>query len=170
MKRFKPLLNSEILSRLDVDLETGICRWIDATKHHRNLIGCIAGGARPNINGKFYWVIKLNGLPYKRAQIVPAIASGVWPTEMVDHINGDSLDDRSKNLRHANATQNAWNHKKRAKRSALPMGVRFMSGSNGFQARISCNKEMHHLGVHKTPELAHAAYLNKRIELFGEFA
>jgi hypothetical protein len=170
MKRFKPLLPSEILSRLDVDIETGICRWIDATKHHKNLIGCIAGGARPTHNEKFYWVIKLNGVPYKRAQIILAIASGIWPTEMVDHINGDSLDDRSKNLRHANAMQNAWNHKKRAKKSVLPMGVRSLARSTGFQARISCNKKMHYLGIYKTPELAHAAYLNKRIELFGEFA
>lgn len=170
MIRATPLTVDQILSRLNVDVQTGVCRWIDATKHHQNLIGEIAGGARSNSRGKSYWVIKLGGIPYKRAQIVLMVSTGTWPTETVDHINGNSLDDRSANLRHATWTQNAWNHKKRAKKTDLPMGVRMPPNSKGFQARIACNKKTYHLGVYSTPELAHEAYRAKRLELFGEFA
>lgn len=170
MKRFTPLSVEEIRQRLDVDLASGICRWIDPTKHHLNLIGQVAGGKRPSSENKSYWVIKLNGIPYKRSQIVLTVATGIWPTEAVDHINGNSLDDRAENLRHATWTQNAWNHKTRAKKSNLPMGVRVLKGSTQFQARICCDKKMHFLGMYPTPDLAHAAYLAKRKELFGEFA
>jgi hypothetical protein len=170
MIRVAPLTVDKIFSRLDVDIESGVCRWVDATKHHRNLIGEIAGGVRGGRSGKAYWVIKLDGTPYKRAQIVLTVSTGVWPNETVDHINGNSLDDRSVNLRHATWTQNAWNHKKRAKRSDLPMGVRVPPNSKGFQARVACNKKTYHLGVYSTPELAHEAYRAKRLELFGEFA
>ena len=170
MNRVIPLSVDQILSRLDVDIESGVCRWIDATKHHKNLLGEIAGSVRRGRFGKAYWVIKLGGIAYKRAQIVLTVSTGSWPHETVDHINGNSLDDRSVNLRHATWTQNAWNHKTRAKKSDLPMGVRMLPHSKGFQARIACNKKTHHLGVHATPELAHAAYCAKRLELFGEFA
>lgn len=168
MNRFPALTREKILSRLSVDMETGIARWLDATKHHRNLVGEVAGGPRRNRNGKHYWVIKIDGIAYKRAQIVLFLKTGTWPNEMVDHRNGDSLDDSPTNLRHATATQNAWNHQKRSKKTDLPMGVRFMSGR--FQARIACHKKMHHIGCFDTPEEAREAYLAKRKELFGEFA
>lgn len=170
MKRSIPLTREEILARLDVDLETGVAVWIDATKHHRNLVGKVAGRPVPNHNGKFYWTIRFNKRAYKRSQIVLFLKTGIWPTEMVDHRNGDSLDDRAENLRHATSTQNAWNHQKRRKKSPLPMGVRKLADSRRFQARIACNKEMHYLGTFDTPEEAHQVYLAKRKELFGEFA
>lgn len=170
MKRFPPLSIEEIQARLAVDLSTGICVWVDPTKHHQRLIGTVAGGARVNHHGKYYWVIKLNGIPYKRSQLVLMIKTGIWPDETVDHENGDSLDDRADNLRHASVMQNAWNHKTRKKDSPLPMGVRQLAMSKGFQARIGFNKKLLCLGVYPTPEEAHAVYLTHRQQLFGEFA
>lgn len=170
MKRSIPLTREEILARLDVDLDTGIAVWIDATKYHRNLVGKLAGQPVPNHIGKIYWVIRINRRAYKRSQIILFLKTGIWPTEMVDHRNGNSLDDRAENLRHATGTQNAWNHQKRRKRSPLPMGVRALPGSGRYQARIACHKKMHHLGAFDTVDEAHQAYLVKRKELFGEFA
>ena len=65
--------------------------------------------------------------------------------------------------------QNAWNHKKRARKINLPMGVRNMA-SGKFQARIACNNKMMHLGTFDTPEQASSAYQQKRLEYFGEYA
>lgn len=169
MKRFAPLTVDEITQRLHVDLETGVCTWKDATKHHRSLVGCEAGSPRKQShNGKSYWVIKINGIPYKRSQIILAIATGRWPTDTVDHIDGDSLNDRATNLRHATITQNAWNHKRRAKKADTPMGVR-KSASGKFVARIAVNKRQLHLGVFETVEAAEAAYQQARKENFGAF-
>lgn len=169
MKRFPPLTVDEINRRLHVDIETGVCIWKDATKHHRALVGREAGSARTQQHtGKSYWVIKINGIPYKRSQIVLTVATGQWPADTVDHIDGDSLNDRASNLRHATVTQNAWNHKRRAKKADTPMGVRKLK-SGRFQARIAVNKQQQIIGVFDTVQAAEAAYQQARKENFGAF-
>jgi hypothetical protein len=168
MKRFPPLTVAEIEKRLSVDLETGCCFWKDPTKHHLNLIGKEAGGPRKNRANKFYWVIKLNGIPYKRAQLILTVASGKWPDQMVDHIDGDSLNDKATNLRHATGTQNAWNHRGRVKSNDLPMGIRQLP-SGKFQARVACNKKTINIGSFHSLSDAQEAYVAKRKELFNEY-
>lgn len=170
MSRYPPLTLEYINQRLNVDIENGSAKWVDATKHHQNLVGTLAGHARLNRAGKKYWVIRIDGIPYKRAQIILFIKSGEWPTQTVDHINGDSLDDRAVNLRHASITENSWNHKSRKKQSPLPMGVRLIPTSGRFHARITKNKIVYCLGSFISPEAAYSAYAEKRKELFGEFS
>jgi hypothetical protein len=169
MRRFPPLTVAEITSRLNVDLLTGICIWRDATKHHRQLNNTIAGFSRPNQSGKNYWLIKINGRPYRRSQLILTVATGLWPENMVDHIDGDSLNDKAENLRHATVTQNAWNHKKRAKKSDCPMGVR-KTPQGKYQARIAVNKKQIALGVFCTSKEASDAYQLARKEYFHAFS
>lgn len=169
MTRFPPLSVEEIVKRLHVDLETGICVWKDATKHHRALVGHEAGCARRQAHtGKKYWVIKINGIPYKRSYLVLTIATGRWPESIVDHIDGDSLNDSASNLRNATPLENAWNHKGRAKKADTPMGVRRLR-SGRFQARITVNKEQMIIGVFDDVTSAQAAYQHARKENFGAF-
>lgn len=158
-----------LTSRLSVDVDSGRVFWIDATKHHIRLNGKEAGCARKSSSsGKHYWHIKLNGVAVKRSAIVFCAAHGRWPVMQIDHINGDSLDDRAVNLREATPTQNAWNHKLRTKKSPLPMGVRAIGGR--FQARIAKDKTAHSLGCFDSAEDASRAYRLARTSLFGEFA
>lgn len=168
MNRFPQLTVEEITSRIDIDFETGICIWKDATKHHRRLNGKVAGFPRPSHSGKIYWLIKINGIPYKRAQLILTVATGEWPVETVDHIDGNSLNDRAENLRHATVTQNAWNHKKRSKKSDCPMGVR-ITQQGRYQARIAVNKKQIYLGVYDSPDKASEVYQLARKEYFHDF-
>lgn len=162
MRRFPALTPGEILARLDVDASLGKCTWIDATKNHRPLNGKEAGCPRDG-----YWIIKFNGIPYKRSYLIYCATHGVWPSEIIDHINGDSLDDRAENLREATLTQNNWNHRTRAKSTSLPMGIRELSGR--FQARIAKDKKTFYLGSFATVEEAHSVYTTKRKELFNDY-
>ena len=159
----------QVLEKLMLNKETGEFFWIKPSKHHPDLLGKIAGGARANKSNKKYWVIKLNGKAYKRGRLVYLVIHGKWPEPCVDHINGDSTDDRPSNLREATIMENAWNHKKRARRIQLPIGVRNIA-SGKFQARIGyCGKQIH-LGAFQSPNEASAAYQSKRKELYGQFA
>lgn len=164
----KPSL-AYLKTRLLVDVHRGVATWIDATAQHAALNGREAGSARTNHSGKVYWHIKVDGVALKRSHIVFLFAHGRWPDNQVDHISGDSLDDRIVNLREATAMQNAWNHKRRAKRSHCPMGIRRMA-SGRYQARIACNKRTVYLGTFATEHEATQAYQQQRKELFGEFA
>lgn len=153
----------------DADLERGSIAWKRVSKYHGEKVGTEAGTPVPNQSGKVYWVIAINRRRYKRSRIIFALANGRWPTGQVDHVNGISTDDRIGNLREATVTQNAWNHKRRARRINLPMGVRSLA-SGRYQARIACNKVMHHLGSFATVAEAANVYQQARKEYFGEFA
>lgn len=159
-----------VLTALDFDRDAGRFYWRSPSKFHREKIGMEAGTLQPNHCGKQYWVIRLDGKAIKRSRLVFFVINGRWPEPCIDHINGDSLDDRPCNLREATVAQNAMNHKRRARRIPLPMGVRLVPGSGRFQARISHNKRQHHLGCYDTPEEAATVYAAKRKEMFGDFA
>lgn len=151
------------------DLEAGKLFWAVAPRTHPRLLGKEAGSARKAHSGKAYWWIKIGGVAHKRAHLIFCLVHGHFPAPCCDHIDGDSLNDRPSNLRQATATENAWNHKRRARRIALPMGVR-STASGRFQARISLHGMQLHLGAFDTPAEAHAVYLTKRKELYREFA
>ena len=157
------------LELLDLDIETGRLTW-KGTPHSRNWHAGKEAGTPVTINGKTYWSIKIDGKLYKRSRLVYFITHGKMPSPCVDHRDGDSLNDRPDNLREATITENAWNHRPHKRRIKLPMGVRVIAWSGRYQARINCNHKQIHLGAYDTPEEAHAVYLEKRRELFGEFA
>jgi len=165
----KPSL-AYLQTRISVDPVAGRVYWIDATKHHAPLNGKEAGSPRKNSrSGKIYWHVKVDSLPIKRSHLVFLFAHGRWPDLQIDHINGDSLDDRIANLREATITQNAWNHNTRRKSSSTPMGVR-VTRSGKYQARIAVNKKQIAIGIFDTPEMASQAYQQKRKEFFNEYA
>lgn len=165
------IVNCEDLQRLfDIDFEKGRFFWKDPPKNHPRLKGQEAGAPRSDNYGKRYWVIKIGRKAFKRARLVFLAVHRRFPEPCVDHRNGNSLDDRPDNLREATVTQNAWNHKSRARRIDLPMGVRLVRHSGRYQARISRHGQQLHLGAYDTPDEAHQVYLAKRKELYGEYA
>ena len=143
--------------------------WLLPPKQHPRMLGRVAGCPRQTHNGKTYWHVQINGRKYLRSHIVFCMAYGRWPIDQIDHIDGDSLRDVPENLREATATQNAWNHKKRAKKSPLPMGVR-KAVSGRYVARIAVNKRKITLGTFDEPDQAARAYQAARAQYFGEFA
>lgn len=88
----------------------------------------------------------------------------------VDHINGDKNDNRIENLRVVTHAQNMQNMRKATKRNKLGLlGVKLHKQSGLYQATIMVNGKSHSLKYHKTPEAAHAAYLEakRRLHPFG---
>lgn len=166
-ERNPPLALDYVKSILHVDRITGKCYWLAPSKYHPDLLNQEAGGVVANGAGKSYWVIHVDKKTYRRAYIVFLVVNGFWPPELIDHIDGNSLNDCPENIRCASITQNAWNHRHRKKTASTPMGVRTMG--RRFQARLAVNKKMLYLGVYDTAEEAHAVYIQKRKELYGAF-
>ena len=153
-----------------VDLRSGRLFWKNPSKYHQRLLGTEAGTKQKHHTGKCYWIIKIDGRSCRRGHLIFIAARGRAPYPLVDHRNGNSLDDRPGNLRDATITQNAWNHKSRRRRIKLPMGVRILVSSGRYQARIGFHGHQIHLGAYDTPAEARAIYLTKRKELYQEFA
>lgn len=90
--------------------------------------------------------------------------------EEVDHINGNTLDNRRDNLRLATRSQNAANRGVSSKSSTKLKGAYYHKKSGNYQSYIMKDGIYYRLGQFSTPEEAHEAYCKKAIELFGEFA
>lgn len=89
--------------------------------------------------------------------------------QYIDHINGDRADNRKCNLRFASLAQNQFNRKLGKDNTSGFKGVS-MRGPNRWEAGIKKNRKTTYLGIFKTPEEAHLAYVKAAHEMFGEFA
>jgi hypothetical protein len=86
---------------------------------------------------------------------------------VVDHINGNALDNRRQNLRPATPAQNSRN--RRAMQGKRFRGVE-LHGYNKWRARIWADGVRHDLGLFDSPESAAAAYDEAAVQLQGDFA
>lgn len=94
---------------------------------------------------------------------------GKGDTGMVDHINGDSLDNRRSNLRIVTNQQNSLNRGKQSNNHSGYKGVHRHSTSGKWIAQITAKGNTYHLGSFLTPEEASQAYKTKAAELHGVY-
>ena len=88
----------------------------------------------------------------------------------VDHINGNPLDNRRKNLRLCTNSQNQMNKKVRRDNKTGFKGVTLHKSTGLYMARLKKDGVLLHCTYHKTPEKAHRAYEQAAIEYHGDFA
>jgi hypothetical protein len=89
----------------------------------------------------------------------------------VDHINGNTLDNRKENLRLATHSQNMFNKRPRVNAASPYKGVESSDGTvRPWRARITFGGKRRHLGSFATEEEAALAYDHAARESFGEFA
>lgn len=93
---------------------------------------------------------------FKRGKILYFLKYGVYP-QMIDHINGDSRDDRIYNLREITREKNNWSSRWRTPNRSLPYGVK-PNSKNTFQANASAFKNPVYLGTFSTIQDAKRAY------------
>jgi hypothetical protein len=103
-----------------------------------------------------------NGTRYMHREVVKAA-----PGEIVDHRNGDRLDNRSANLRKTNATGNSANRKPMS--SSGFKGVTLHSCGR-WQAQIKTGNRGRYLGLFASPEDAARAYDRAALAAWGSSA
>jgi len=90
---------------------------------------------------------------------------------IVDHINGDRLDNRRENLRVCTHQQNHQNSiKKNTNSTSQYKGVSWYTHANKWRANITVAYKTIYIGVFYSEEEAALAYDRKARELFGEYA
>jgi hypothetical protein len=93
------------------------------------------------------------------------------PKVIIDHINGNKLDNRVQNLRIATTSQNGMNRKKtKLKTSSIYKGVSKCSDRNKWASMIKANGKRINLGRFNTESEAAEAYNKAALTYFGEFA
>ena len=89
---------------------------------------------------------------------------------MVDHKNGDGLDNQRSNMRLATNSQNAANSKKVGNTRSIYRGVTRIGKQVFWTASIKVNGDSMYLGRFQYERDAALAYDEKAFEVFGEFA
>lgn len=128
-----------------------------------NQAGDPAGTIYPN----GYLMVMIKRKRYYVHRLVWLIHHGSIP-EILDHINGDKLDNRIENLRPATRSENAWNATRKPKGSSKFTGVCWTP--SGFVAYISHMNERVHIGYFEEEEDAAKAYNLKAQQLRGDRA
>ncbi len=136
----------------------------------KNVYDKTAGSLSSRRSGKYLiWITKIRDIQYLNSRIIYSIFNDdLHDGIMVDHIDGNSMNNKIDNLRLATRSQNAMNSNVQELHSIGAKGIR-KKGSR-FNARITLNKVLHDLGSFDCLEDAINARKNSEKELHKEFA
>ena len=150
----------DLRKSLDYNSETGEFRWKVSAGRVR--AGSPAGTVQPN--GRLY--IQFQGKLYFAHRLAWLLTYGKWPDEMIDHLDGNPLNNRISNLRDVSRSVNNQNQREAGSDNSTGfLGVSFPKRAGKFRSRIMLNGKLKHLGYFPTAELAHAAYLAAKREI-----
>jgi hypothetical protein len=157
------LTQDRLKELLQYDKNTGVFTWIKITSN-RIKVGDIASS---NSNGYIY--IRIDGIRYGAHRLAWLYETGDMPADVIDHIDGNPLNNAICNLREATQKQNLYNLKKSVKNTSGYKGVHFHKGTNKWRAVVTVDNKPKHLGLYLTPEDASVAYNNWCSQNRGEF-
>lgn len=182
-----PLPSPDLLRKLlRYDPETGLLFWrerpsdmfpgttpggqkAEAARWNNRLAG---KPAFRNLRGKGYMSGTIEPNCMSTHRVVWAMHHNKWPSDQIDHINGDKLDNRIENLRDVDTTTNCQNRSKRSDNTSGHPGVIWHKQNRHWRATITVRGTKLYLGgfperedairARKAAEIAHGFNLGHR--------
>jgi len=134
-------------------------------RNYRTIVGKEAGSVWTDAKRENhrYKVVKIYGKEYKIHRIIWALHNGSFPKGQIDHIDGDTLNNRIDNLRDVD---NITNSKNRAIQSNNKSGYHGISvlPSGNYRVRINDNKKRISVGTFPDFDSAYKARLEAEIK------
>ncbi len=145
---------------LDYNCDTGVFTW---KKPRRGVKTGVPLGCD---NGSGYLRITVAGKSEYAHRLAWVYVHGFWPTEHIDHINGNRSDNRIANLRAATSAENMQNMRQATKRSnSNVLGVSWHKRASKWQVHICVGKKRKYLGLFEDKSLAEQTYLAAKREM-----
>lgn len=116
-----------------------------------------------------YWQVKINGKMYSLHHLIWWIFHGYKPC-YIDHIDGDTNNNRIENLRECSLSNNQFNSKIRVTNSSGYKNVVLDKRTGKWMVRITCHGIRHHYSPFDTAEEASMYAMEMRNKLHKEFA
>ncbi len=128
----------------------------------RALVGMKAGANSISLG---YRSINVDKKTYKAHNLVWFYFHGVFPKNVIDHINGNRMDNRIENLRDVTQQQNVWNLQRAMRNSKSGiLGVDWVPPKKKWRAQIRMDGKKKCIGYFSSAEEAGAAYQNAKKE------
>ncbi len=124
--------------KLNYDPESGLITWTKSPRYDIPA-GAVAGSQLLNGFGNEYLTIKVSGRRYLAHRVAWAIYNNTEDFGVIDHINGNGLDNSIDNLREVTSAQNSRNMKLSTRCQTGLMGVSFDKKYNGWRVKIGRN-------------------------------
>lgn len=153
------LTHDYLKSILSYDPETGVFTWL--VDKNRTFIGDVAGYK----TSKGYLATKIMGKQHRLHRLAWFYVNGAWPKFQIDHLNGIRTDNRICNLRDVEPRHNSQNRSAVNQKNKTGFAGVCQIGENRFSSTLMVDGKTYHLGVHKTPNEASAAYIAKKQKL-----
>jgi hypothetical protein len=144
--------------RLEYDPVTGALTWKEFHPIHKGWNERWAGKpAFAGCNGNGYRQGAIDGQMLLGHRVAWAIHYGRWPSQALDHINGNRAENRLDNLREVTPTENNRNMKKFVSNTSGATGVSYHKRDKRYRAFVSAGDKSVHLGNYLTFDEARAA-------------
>ena len=122
---------------------------------------CIPGMQAGSKHTLGYTVIRIDGERYYLHRLAWFYMHGVWPKSQIDHIDGDTTNNKISNLRESTQAENRQNMRSAMTNSKTGiLGVRFRKGK--WEARIKVGDRQINLGRFNSAYLAQMAYVDAK--------
>ena len=173
----KPPSPSVLRQLIDYDPETGALVW------RVRDVSFFTDGEKSAIHSMRRWNTRYAGKPalnckgtagyfsgnifnrkYFAHRVAWAIYSGAWPERQIDHINGNTLDNRIENLRSATNQENGKNRAIGTNNTSGAIGVYWSIDKSKWLVKINKNGKRKHIGYFKNKDDAISARAKANLE------
>lgn len=149
---------------LTYEADTGVFVWLARDRNEspsenawRGFNSRYAGSVAGCIKSNGYRVIMVDKQQIYAHRLAWLYVSGAMPTEMIDHIDGDTLNNAFANLRPVSCLENNHNRSMTKVNRSGVNGVHWSNSNNGWVAQIKVEYKVIHLGTFLTIRDAAAA-------------
>lgn len=140
------------------DPQTGLFRWRFSPRNDIKPWSLAGSGRADGYRALHVW-----GVGFAEHRAAWAYMTGNWPTEDIDHLNGERDDNRWSNLRMVSTQVNCQNRRTAmvTNKSGL-LGAHLNAQMGKYVSAIRIDGKPKHLGTFATAEEAHQAHLAAR--------
>lgn len=156
-------ITQELLHRL-FEYKDGALYWKIRPSNSINV-----GNKAGYLDKKGYISVRINRKLHYLHRLIFIFHYGVL-SKYIDHIDGNTLNNRIENLRQVTKQQNNQNARKRSDNTSKHKGVCWSKAADKWVAYVSVNGKPKHLGCFEDIELASLVAEEARNKYHGEFA
>jgi hypothetical protein len=157
-------MNADLAHHL-FEYRDGVLYWKNPSNPKKTPCGSVAGTISP----RGYVHIQYKRKLYKAHRVIFLMFNG-YVADIIDHIDGNTSNNRPENLRAATHLGNARNAKKRKDNKSGHKNVFWNKSANKWAVSLSVNNKLRHFGYFEDLELAAFVASEARDKYHGEFA